>query len=507
MNDPQTASIVCHRRFERASIDPRIFGGFAEHLGRCVYGGIYEPGHPTATPEGFRADVVEMVKELDMPVMRYPGGNFVSGYRWEDGIGPKDRRPRRLDPAWKTIESNLFGIDEFIDWCRLVETEPMVAVNLGTRGAEEARDLLEYCNHPSGTALSDLRRQNGHEDPHGVQLWCLGNEMDGPWQMGHKTAYEYGRVAAETARLLSMIDPEVELVACGSSGRSMPTFGSWETTVLGECYEQVDYLSLHTYYGNADDDTPLFLSRSDDMSRFIRETVALADGVAATKRAKNRVDLSFDEWNVWFHSHDADAGREPWTEAPPLLEDRYTAEDAVLVGSMLMTLLSHADRVKIACIAQTVNVIAPIMTRSGGTAWRQTIFHPFALTSRIARDAVVIEHRADCERYDAGEKTDIPYLSSVVLKRPSGDPVVFAVNRSLDAPMQLTIEVADADRIDVTRHTSVGHDDPKAVNTEANPDTVVPREISGAAPEGNRATVELPPCSWNVVELSASQSA
>jgi alpha-N-arabinofuranosidase len=219
------------------------------------------------------------------------------------------------------------------------------------------------------------------------------------------------------------------------------------------------------------------------------------------------VDLSFDEWNVWFHSHDADAGREPWTEAPPLLEDRYTAEDAVLVGSMLMTLLSHADRVKIACIAQTVNVIAPIMTRSGGTAWRQTIFHPFALTSRIARDAVVIEHRADCERYDAGEKTDIPYLSSVVLKRPSGDPVVFAVNRSLDAPMQLTIEVADADRIDVTRHTSVGHDDPKAVNTEANPDTVVPREISGAASEGNRATVELPPCSWNVVELSASQSA
>jgi alpha-N-arabinofuranosidase len=164
-----------------ADVPDRLFGSFVEHLGRCVYGGIYEPGHPAADADGHRQDVIELTKELGINVVRYPGGNFVSAYRWEDGVGPREKRPRRLDPAWGTVESNQYGTNEFMQWCKLAGVEPMMAVNLGTRSVQEALDLVEYCNHPSGSAFSDLRRSHGHADPHNVRMWCLGNEMDGSW--------------------------------------------------------------------------------------------------------------------------------------------------------------------------------------------------------------------------------------------------------------------------------------------------------------------------------------
>ncbi len=391
--------LIADRDYTIGEESPRLFGSFIEHLGRAVYGGVYEPGHPTADDQGFRRDVLALVKELGVPIVRYPGGNFVSGYHWQDGTGPRSLRPRRQELAWNSIETNEVGIDEFQEWAKRAHSEVMMAVNLGTGTAMEARDLVEYCNFPGGTALSDRRRSNGFEKPFGIRTWCLGNEMDGPWQMGHRTAEEYGRVACEAAKLMKSADPEIELIACGSSSSSMPTFGEWETTVLKNCYDQVDYLSLHSYYGNRSNNSAEFLACSKDMDQFITDVSAICDAVRATRHSKKTMYLSFDEWNVWFHSNEQDKKVEKWTVAPPLLEDVYTFEDALVAGCLLITLLRHCDRVKIACLAQLVNVIAPIMTETGGRAWAQTIFHPFRDASRFGR-GTALNCRIDCPSYD-----------------------------------------------------------------------------------------------------------
>ncbi|NLG25120.1 MAG: alpha-N-arabinofuranosidase, partial [Clostridiales bacterium] len=294
------ANMTLDRSYQIGEIDRRLYGSFIEHLGRAVYGGIYEPGHPTADKNGFRRDVIELVRALDVPVVRYPGGNFVSGFDWEDSIGPRESRPKRLDLAWFTTETNEVGLHEFCAWCEQAGTQPMYSINLGTRGVDAARAVVEYANHPGGTRWSDLRRQNGAERPLGIKLWCLGNEMDGPWQIGHKPAREYGRLADEAAKAMKWVDPSIELVACGSSNSQMKTFGDWELQVLEECYDSVDYLSLHRYYGNPTSDTPSFLARSVDLDDFIRTVVCICDAVKGKRHAKKRIDLSFDEWNVWY---------------------------------------------------------------------------------------------------------------------------------------------------------------------------------------------------------------
>ena len=388
----QTAHIVVDRDFRVGEVDPRLYGAFIEHLGRAVYGGIYEPGHPTADESGFRGDVLEMVRELGVPFVRYPGGNFVSGYDWRDGIGPVAERPRRLDLAWASTETNAVGVNEFAAWANRAGAEVNLAVNLGTGGIEDACQLVEYCNHPGGTYWSDLRRTHGVAGPHGIKVWCLGNEMDGQWQIGHKTADEYGRLACQTAQAMKWVDPRIELVACGSSHAKMPDFPQWEATVLDHVYDDVDYVSLHMYARKIGDDLGTFLAQSLAMEDQIRTVIAACDLVKAKKRSRKVVNLSFDEWNVWYHSRDHDRALledAPWQVAPPLCEERYTLEDALVVGCMLIALLKHAGRVKIACLAQLVNAIAPIMTQTGGGAWRQTIFFPFLHAARYGQGAAL----------------------------------------------------------------------------------------------------------------------
>ena len=280
------ARMILDKDFRVGQVDDRLYGSFIEHLGRAVYGGIYEPDHPEADENGFRRDVMELVKELKVPIVRYPGGNFVSGYNWEDGVGPKESRPRRLELAWRTIETNQFGTNEFVDWAKEVDAEVMMAINLGSRGIDAARNFVEYCNHPGGTYWSDLRRSHGYEEPHNIKIWCLGNEMDGPWQIGHKTAEEYGRIALEAGKVMKLVDPTIELVACGSSNTDMPTFAQWEATVLDHTYELVDYISLHRYYGNQDNDTPNFLARTMDMDLFIKSVISICDYIKAKREAK-----------------------------------------------------------------------------------------------------------------------------------------------------------------------------------------------------------------------------
>lgn len=496
------ATVVLDPAFAVGPVRRRTFGSFVEHLGRCVYGGIHDPGHPTADADGFRGDVIELVRELGVSTVRYPGGNFVSGYRWEDGIGPVDERPRRLDLAWHTTEPNTVGVDEFVRWCVKAGVEPMMAVNLGTRGVQEALDLLEYCNVPGGTHWSDLRRAHGSEQPHGIRMWCLGNEMDGPWQVGHKTAAEYGRLAAETARAMRMVDRDLELVACGSSGRSMPTFGAWERTVLGEAYDLVDMISAHAYYWEQDGDLASFLGSALDMDRFIEDVAHTADAVRAERGADKRIAISFDEWNVWYmHAGPSAPPREDWPVAPALLEDRYNVADAVVVGNLLISLLRHTDRVHAASLAQLVNVIAPIVTEPDGRVWRQTTFHPFALTSRHAAGQV-LRPEIRTPSHETAKFGDTPLLDAVATyDEESGAIAVFAVNRSVDGPLTLEVDLRAFGGVDVVEAVTLANPDAYARSSADDDGTLVPQPNTTVAVADGHVRVELPAVSWSMVRL------
>lgn len=492
------AKITAAAEMKIGEIDRRVFGSFIEHLGRAVYGGIYEPGHPLADEEGFRTDVIKMINELDVPIVRYPGGNFVSGYNWEDGVGPVSERPERLELAWGVTEPNLFGTNEFMRWCKKAKTSPMMAVNLGTRGPDEARQLVEYCNHKDNSKYSDLRIKHGYKDPWDVKLWCLGNEMDGPWQMGSKTAYEYGRTANEAAKLMKWVDPSIETVLCGSSSRGMRTFGKWEAEALELAYDNVDYISLHQYYGNHSNDTPSFLAKSLEMEDFIYSVICVADYVKSFKRSKKTINLSFDEWNVWYHSNGAPIER--WSTAPNQLEDIYNFEDALVVACMLITLLRHADRVKIACLAQLVNVIAPIFTKTGGGAFRQTIFYPFEALSKHARGAA-LRPIVTCDKYDCKEFTDVPYIESIVTyDEEKEEAVVFCVNRSLDEKVELDISLLGFEGYKAIEFSSMDGYDVKKENTFDKEDVKMhlnPLPVSN----GKVTTAELKPLSFNVIRF------
>ena len=489
-------SIFSDRHFPIGDIDPRLYGSFIEHLGRAVYGGIYEPGHPEADDMGFRKDVLELVRKLNVPIVRYPGGNFVSGYHWEDGIGDRKERPRRTELAWFTIEPNEVGIDEFQAWAKRAGSEIMMAVNLGTRGVEDAKNLVEYCNFPGGTYYSDLRRKNGFEKPFAIKNWCLGNEMDGPWQIGHKTAEEYGRIAAEAGKVMKWVDPSIERTVCGSSSSEMDTFIEWEETVLRHTYDVVDYVSLHNYYGNRDNNTEKYLACSLDMDNFITTVASICDVIKRRKHSDKTMMLSFDEWNVWFHSNEQDKKIEKWTVAPPQLEDVYTFEDALVVGCLLITMIRHADRVKMACLAQLVNVIAPIMTENGGRAWAQTIFYPFLHASSYARGKA-LRTCVECGTYDAGKYGQAPYVESVVtVDEEKREITVLAVNRSLTEDAEVDLTVGGYGELRKIEHLVLTCDDMNACNTADAPDTVVP-----AAVPCTEKTV-LGKHSWNVIRFA-----
>ncbi len=495
------AKITLAKEFKIGDIDKRIYGSFVEHLGRAVYGGVYEPSHPSADADGFRGDVIELVKELNVPIVRYPGGNFVSGYNWEDGVGPVENRPRRLDLAWGTTEPNTFGTNEFMKWCRKAKTEPMMAVNLGTRGPDAARNLVEYMNHKSGSAWSDLRRSHGYEEPWGVKLWCLGNEMDGSWQMCAKTAAEYGHIANEASKMMKWTDGSIETVLCGSSSRQSPTFGEWEAQSLDVAYENIDYVSLHQYYANREGDTASFLAKTLEMEEFIYSVICVCDYIKAKKRSKKNVNLSFDEWNVWYHSDNAPF--ELWSQAPPRLEDNYYFEDALLIGAMLITLLRHCDRIKIACLAQLVNVIAPIMTENNAGTFRQTIFYPFEHVSNFGRGAA-LKPIIECDKYDCAEFTDVPYLESIATYDGEREELtLFCVNKSQEDDMLLSLKLMGFEGYEPFEFISMDGYEKNAFNSFAS-SPVKPRRNALPELDGSTLTAELKPFSWNVIRLKRS---
>ena len=503
---PATAHLTLAPTFAIGAVSPRLFGSFVEHLGRAVYDGIYEPGHPLADAQGFRKDVLELVRELGVTTLRYPGGNFVSAYRWEDGIGPREDRPVRLDLAWHSTETNQVGLDEFAAWAEQADCELMLAVNLGTRGVAEALELLEYANIRSGTALSDARAANGRAEPYDVTMWCLGNEMDGPWQIGHRSAEDYGKLAAQAAKAMRQLDPRLELVVCGSSSSQMPTFGAWERAVLEHSYDDIDYISCHAYYEIKNGDLASFLASAVDMDRFIESVVATADHVRAIKRSSKQIDISFDEWNVWYNERfeqvDKITGIDDWPLAPRLLEDTYTVADAVVVGNLLISLLRHADRVTSASLAQLVNVIAPIMTEPGGAAWRQTTFFPFATTARLAR-GTSLRMALDTPSYPTARHGEAGVIDAAATwDHGSGRLSVFMVNRSESGPLTVTLDLRAFEVATIEECLTLADDDPFATNSLDQPDRVAPHNNVTATLSDGVASLVLPPVSWTAVALS-----
>src|SRR5580704_5220608 len=435
MNAADAVRIYVDSRRTISPLDRNLFGSFLEHLGRAIYEGIYDPGSKLSDANGFRKDVMDEVRQLGVPIIRYPGGNFVSGYNWLDGVGPKQDRPKQLDKAWNSMDSNQFGTNEFMTWCKAVGTEPLMGLNLGTGTPEQAAALVEYCNVDKGTQWSDLRRKHGYADPYKVQRWCLGNEMDGPWQIGHMTATEYGLKAQDAARQMRAVDPSLKLIACGSSGPGMPTYLEWDREVLEQCYDYVDALSLHRYIGNTEEETgkdsSKFVAMNLSMERQIAETLAVCDMVRGHKRSPKKLWLSFDEWNVWYRARRGDALNGHEQEAPHLLEEVYNVEDALLVGGILNTLMRNADRIKIACLAQLVNVIAPLVTNATGML-RQTIYYPYSWALQFARGSV-LNLLVESPGYEVSGMGQVPYLDVAgTLSPDDGKVSLFILNRDLN---------------------------------------------------------------------------
>lgn len=500
------AKMTVDREYRISRIDKRMYGSFIEHLGRAVYNGIYQPGHPGADEDGFRKDVLELVRELDVPIVRYPGGNFVSNFYWEDSVGPRGDRKKRLDLAWRTLETNEFGINEFTKWCKKANSEVMMAVNLGTRTTADALNLLEYCNLDTDTHYANLRKQHGDLKPYGIKTWCMGNEMDGPWQVGQKSAYEYGHLAAGTAKAMKMMDDSLEFVMCGSSGVDMPTFPEWERITLEEAYDYIDYVSLHQYYGDQDSDTADFLAKTQDLERFLHTVICTCDYVKAKKRSSKQINLSFDEWNVWYHvmaSDNEKMQREPWDRHPHLLEDHYNFEDAVLVGLFLITFLKHADRVKIACLAQLVNVIAPIMTEDDGPAWRQTIFYPFLHASKYGR-GYSLQCPVNCGTHDTSKHSDVTDIeSAAVYNDEKNEVTIFAVNRNTEDAVDFSADLRSFGKVNVIEHLVLESTDMLLENSAAG-EKVVPKSVSDHTLDGGNFETVMKPCSWNVIRFSVS---
>lgn len=468
------ARVCLNTEVNVGSIDRRIFGGFLEHLGRAVYGGVYDPGSEQSDARGFRTDVLGALARLRMPLVRYPGGNYVSAYNWKHSVGPKSERPRRPDYAWQSIETNQFGIGEFVEWCKALGSAPMLAVNLGTEGAREAAELVEYCNLPGGTTWSDRRIAHGQRDPFGVELWALGNEVDGPWQAGHVSADVYAQRAFQASFLMKQMDARIQTVAAGSSGRGMPTYLEWDRVVLEACWNTIDFISAHRYGDNSSGDSDAYLAEGVEIDRILADYSGVLDYVRGRLRSNKRVHLAFDEWNVWYRARAEEHTQGGWREAPALLEETYNLEDALVSAQYLAAFLRRADLVKVACLAQIVNVIAPVMTRPDGL-WLQTIYHPFALFSQHAQ-GLSLSPRIVSPLLAAGVRGDVPVLDAAASFDPAtGTLAAFLVNRSRYAPLSVELRLDDRTFEREVDCSLLGGGDLKAENGWSTPDRVSPR--------------------------------
>jgi alpha-N-arabinofuranosidase len=490
------ATLHLHSRFQVGAVDPRVFGGFLEHMGRAVYEGIYDPTSRLADTEGLRTDVLSALNRLQLTAMRYPGGNFASGYHWLDGVGPKEKRPTVRELAWQSIETNQFGTDEYIRLCRQQGWTPMLTVNLGTGTPEEARNWVEYTNSPAGTKYADMRASGGSREPYGVKLWCLGNEMDGEWQLGHVPAKEYAIRAQQAAKMMKDTDRSIELVACGSCGIGQSTYMDWDRQVLEHLGDAADYISLHRYVGNPEDDTADFLAVTNSIDTQIEEMDATCRFAQARRKSKKRTLLCFDEWNVWYKNMEMDGEGK---FAPHLIEEVYNLEDALVVAGFLNSFIRHADTVKIATIAQIVNVIAPILT-NGDNILLQSIFYPFEMISS-RREGISLKVQIEGESYESKSYGTATYADASAIL--DGDQLkVFITNRHIDRPLEVTIKPADFNITSFASAEILTGQGPKSANSYENPKVVKSAAFDDIRIKNDAALMSLPPLSFLAVTLT-----
>jgi len=492
--------ITLDKDFTIGKIDDKIFSSFVELLGRCVYGGIYEPGHPMADEKGFRLDVLKFTKDLNLTLNRFPGGNFVSSYRWEDGVGPKSKRPKRPELAWQCIEPNQFGTNEMVEWSKLNGSGIIMTVNLGTRGIEQALDLLEYCNFPEGSYYSDLRISHGYKEPHNIKYWCLSNEVDGVWQVGQKTGTEYGRLARETSKAMKLLDNTISTILAGSSSPSQATFPAFDADALDEAYDFVDYLSIHQYLSNRENDTRNYVAKTLSTEAYLKSAIATCDFIKAKHRSKKTMMISFDEFNTWDATMAEDRFKNRWQFAPSLLEQVYNMEDAVVLGSMLIVILKHADRVGIACLSELVNSIAHIRTETGGGCWVLPPYYSYLLFSKYGRGISLLPV-IDSPKYDSVQYTDVPFVDAAATIDEGNCLSIFAINRDVDNSIPVEVLLRGFGQYRVKEHIVLESENPKDTNTKENPNNVVPHSNGNAFMDGDVVYAELPRLSWNVIRL------
>ncbi len=484
--------VILDRDYQIAPVDPRLFGGFLEHIGRAVYEGVYDPQSKQADEKGFRKDVLESLKQLLFTAMRYPGGNFASGYHWLDGIGPRSSRPTIRDLASQSIEPNQFGTDEFIQLSRLMNWTPMMAVNLGTGTPEEARNWVEYCNSPVGTKYADLRGENGASDPHDVKLWCLGNEMDGHWQQGHVPADQYAIRAQQAAKLMKDVDPSIELVVCGSAEIGLPTYMEWDRTILEYIGDYADFVSLHRYVGKWNSDTADYLAATNSIDQQIEAMDGLCRYVQARTRSKKRYYLAFDEWNVWYRTQNAESVNGHGKFAQHLVEEEYNLEDALVVAGFLNSFIRHADVVKIANLAQIVNVIAPILTR-GEQILLQSIYYPLLIYAQ-RRDGIALQPIVKGPGY---ESPSYGFVHTIDTSAILGNGLLhtFLVNRSTDESTTIQIAAAGIHIKSIESSELITGPSAAASNTFDKPNTICNQKLSKIKLDDGKAVIQMPPLS------------
>ncbi len=487
--------VIVDKNLIVGEIEDTLFSSFIEHLGRAVYGGIYEPSHPLADKDGFRNDVAKVVEKLNLSLVRYPGGNFVSGYFWEDGIGPKENRPSKKEEAWRSIETNEVGTDEFMKWANKVNIKPFMAVNLGTGTIENARNLVEYCNANDDSKYANLRRKYGSKIPYDVIYWGLGNEMDGEWQIGHLSAEKYVEKAKAAAHAMREVDPNIKFIGCGSSMIDMPTFPEWDRIVLDGLYDEIDYLSIHQYFYEQTNEDDYFASYLA-MEKYIGTFRSLLNYIQAKHRYKKPIYLCFDEYNVWYNTKPLP---EEYQIAPAILEENQSMKDTLVFAGLTNALLNNCDIVKIACLAQLVNVIAPIMTQNDGGILLNSIWYPYFNFCTYMRGTSLKAFVAGGEEFNS-RFGKAYYISQAVIYRDN-ELVIQVINYAKEET-KVDFEISGFSQLELISHIAMHDEDLNAKNTFENPTRLVPNEVKDKIKlDGQKVEIELDKLSWNFIRL------
>lgn len=462
-------------------IEKTVFGSFVEHLGRAVYNGVYEPTHPTADENGFRKDVLDTISDMGVSIIRYPGGNFVSGYDWKKAIGPKEDREEVIDLAWIAIEPNKVGVDEFLPFAEKVGAEPMMAVNLGTGSMQDVSDLVQYCNLTDQGMWAKKRIANGRALPYNVKYWCLGNEMDGSWQVCSKSAEDYSKLAVDAAKIIKWISPQAKTVACGSCSPLSQTFPSWDKTVLHTAFDYIDYISMHAYYTYPTKDHSLseFLASGRNFDDYIKCGIKLIKEEKRRRKSNKEIYLSVDEWNVW-HTFDGSGNRQKdWAYGLPLLENNYDMADALVFTELLLTLINNADYVKIGCLAQLVNVIAPILTQNDGAVLKQTTYYPFAKIANAFAGCTALKTQSKLPTYKSKKYGKANGVYHTVAYDESANAYRVVIVNVTENDLQIEIQMDQNAKL--SEASILNANDIHAKNTFENPNNVVIKNIDSQA--------------------------